>query len=190
MNYKQRMAILNAYKKDIKHVCPSVSEQSGIYVFTRIEDGVKFAYVGQAKHLLTRLAQHLMGYKQHIDLSLRKRKLYSEDNPNGYKIDIFFCNETELDDKEREYILTYANNGWQLYNKTFGGQNEGKAGLKETQRKGYQEGLHNGYEKARKDVAHWFDLHLKYGIKSDKPNKIQEKAMKKFEDFIAVDKND
>ena len=43
------------------------------------EEGIKYAYIGQAKHILTRLAQHLTGY-QHIDLSIRKHGLYSNRN--------------------------------------------------------------------------------------------------------------
>ena len=55
--------------------CMSESEEdSGIYVFTRQENGFKYAYVGQAKHILTRLAQHLNGY-QHIDLSIKNTAL-------------------------------------------------------------------------------------------------------------------
>lgn len=34
------------------------------------ENGFRYAYIGQAVHILTRLAQHLVGY-QHIDLSLK-----------------------------------------------------------------------------------------------------------------------
>ena len=50
--------------------------------------------------------------------------------------------------------------------------------------KGYRDGLKQGYANASKEVAHLFDKHLKVSIKSDKPNKIQEKALQKFEDFL------
>ena len=66
-------------KKIILDVCPKANENSGIYVFTREENGFKFAYIGQAKHVITRLAQQLNSY-QHIDLSLKKHGFYTLDN--------------------------------------------------------------------------------------------------------------
>ena len=44
-----------------------------------------------------------------------------------------------------------------------------------------------GYRDAQKFVANLFEKHLKYGQKSDKPNKNQEKAMAKFEEFLKVE---
>lgn len=84
MNFRQIKAIEKANKERILKVCPSVPESSGIYILTREEAGFRYAYVGQAKHLLTRLAQHLSGY-QHIDLSIKKHGLWSENNPSGWK---------------------------------------------------------------------------------------------------------
>ena len=57
--------------------------EPGQFIILRTdENGFKFAYIGQArKSILQRLASHLVGFNQHIDLSLRKHKLYSEDNP-------------------------------------------------------------------------------------------------------------
>lgn len=71
-NYRKAMAIEAKNKKRILAVNPKVDDNSGIYFLIRMdEDGILYAYIGQAKHLLTRLAQHLSGY-QHIDLSLKK----------------------------------------------------------------------------------------------------------------------
>ena len=63
-----------------------LNDHGGIYFLTREEDGFKYAYIGQSKEsagILTRLCQHLVGYSQWIDLSLKKHKLYNEDNPTG-----------------------------------------------------------------------------------------------------------
>ena len=70
MNNKQRYAILQKNKREwLKFY--DLKDESGIYILTRYDDnGFKFAYVGQAKKVLTRLAEHPMGYKQHIDFSL------------------------------------------------------------------------------------------------------------------------
>ena len=64
-------------------VNPYLKDSSGIYVFVRKDENLKYAYVGQAKRILTRLAQHLDGYELHIDLSLKKHGLFSIHNPHG-----------------------------------------------------------------------------------------------------------
>lgn len=184
MKYRQIKAIEKVNKGRILKVCPDATEEPGIYVFYREEHKLKFAYVGQAKHLLTRLSQHLSGY-QHIDLSIKKHGLYSEDNPCGYKISFVTCHQTELDKKEQEYIVKVANLGYQLRNKTSGSQGKGKVGINDNKpSKGYYDGLKQGYLNAQKFVANLFEKHLQYSKKSEKPNKLQEKAVQKFEDFL------
>ena len=76
-----------------------------------------------------------------------------------------------------------ADQGYQLYNHTTGSQGKGKAGLKETVRKGYNQGLENGYKKAKKEVANLFEKHLNVSVKKE-GNKNQIKALQKFEQFI------
>ena len=62
MNYRQIKAVEQKNKKRILAVNPEVDESSGIYFLTRTdENGIRYAYIGQAKHLLTRLSQHLSG---------------------------------------------------------------------------------------------------------------------------------
>jgi hypothetical protein len=64
-NYKgfqRAKAIENANKRKLLALFPHLQERAGIYVLLRTnEEGVKYAYVGQAKNVLTRLAQHLIG---------------------------------------------------------------------------------------------------------------------------------
>ena len=183
-NYRQIKAIEQKNKQRILKVNPKVPETSGIYAFLRTEEGFKFAYVGQAKHLLTRLAQHLSGY-QHIDLSIKKHGLYAENNPCGYDIVFFPCPIEQLDAEEQRWIRVCADKGYQLRNKTSGSQGKGKHGIAENKpTKGYYDGIEQGYRKARKFVASLFDKHLNYSKKSDKPNKNQEKALEKFKEFL------
>lgn len=190
VNYRQIKAIEQKNKERILKLQPTVPETSGIYIFLRAEDGFKYAYVGQAKHLLTRLAQHLSGY-QHIDLSLKKHGLYSEDNESGWRLIWRSFPEDELDEMEQYYIKEYADAGFQLRNKTSGSQGQGKRGIAENRpSKGYYDGLAQGYKNAQKYVANLFDKHLVYGKKSDKPNKNQEKAMAKFAEFLQVEVQD
>ena len=107
MNYKERIDQENKNKQQILQVCPNANDQSGIYIMTRYENGFKYCYVGQAKHLLDRLQSHLSGF-QHIDLSIKKHKLYSEDNQTGWKIGCLFFPESELNEKEqRESVVLF-----------------------------------------------------------------------------------
>ena len=166
-------------------VNPKLDDNSGIYFLTREDENeIKYAYVGQAKHILTRLAQHLVGY-QHIDLSLKKHNLYSDDNPYGWKIGFMHFPISQLDEKEQYYIKMYANKGYQLRNKTAGGQGEGKSQIDEYRpTKGYRDGMKQGYKNASREVANLFEKHLNFSKKSEKPNKNQDKALQKFEDFL------
>lgn len=190
MNYQQIKAIEAKNKQRILALRLDIPDTSGIYILKRYEGGFKYAYVGQAKHLLTRIGQHLSGY-QHIDLSIKKHGLYGEDNPTGWQIDFIECAESELDDKERYYIYDCALSGYQLRNKTAGGQGEGKHGIAENRpSKTYREGVRQGYENARREVKHLFDLHLNVATKANKPNKTQEKALQKFKEFLEGEKNE
>lgn len=183
MDYKE---VLKENKKKILAVNPTVPDTSGIYILYREEDGFKYAYVGQAKHLLARLAQHLSGY-QYIDLSIKKHGLYNESNPCGYRVFWFEYPAEQLDAEEQRYIQICAEKGYQLRNKTTGSQGKGKRALdNQKPPKGYYDGLKQGYKNAQKYVANLFDKHLKYSKKSDKPNKNQEKALAKFEEFLKV----
>lgn len=184
-NSKKYYAILAENKKQILKVCPDCKDESGIYVLTRQENNFRYAYIGQAKKVLSRLAQHMLGYPQRIDKSLKKRGLCSSDNLSGWQIKWFRCSIEQLDKMEQEAILFYHHSSYQLYNGTSGGQGEGKFAIQETERKGYRQGVEYGYNKARKEIAHLFELHLNYEVKKQ-GNKVQEKAKRKFEEFIGI----
>lgn len=190
-NYKQRMAVENNYKKKLLQIDPTLSDTSGIYFFTREDsNGFKYAYIGQAKYILSRLAEHFTGY-QHIDLSIKKHGIYSNDNPEGWRINYIEYPETELDKMEQYYIKQYADNGYQLRNKTCGGQGVGKKQIADSRPiKGYRDGLIQGRKNASREIARLFEKHLNYSKKSDKPNKNQEKALAKFEEFLNYYKED
>lgn len=193
MTYQQIKAIEAKNKRRILDVNPNVDEESGIYIFMRYdsETHIKYAYVGQAKHLLTRLAQHLhIGISpQHIDLSLKKRGLWNiETNPAGWNFTFLHFPQSELNERETELIRVYSNNGFQLYNHTTGSQGEGKRALGEAKcPKGYYDGLKQGYENARREIKHLFDLHLNVAYKANKPSKNAIKALDKFNEFLEGD---
>lgn len=191
MNYRQLYAIKAQNEKKIKNLCPDATHKSGIYCFHREdENGFKYAYVGLAtKSVLSRCAEHLSGYTQHIDRSLKAHKLYDKENPYGWKLDILcFCSAEECNEKEQFYIKKVHQSGRQLLNVTGGSQGKGKFNISQNKPpKNYYDGLSQGYKNAQKFVANLFEKHLDYKQKSDKPNKNQEKAMQKFKDFLEND---
>lgn len=152
-NIIKAKAIEAENKKRLLEINPFLTDNSGIYVFTREENGFRYAYVGQAKHVLTRLAQHLVGYEQHVDLSLKSHGLWSEDNPCGWFVIQHECAECELNEQEQLYIKKYADSGYQLRNKTSGSQGKGKAGIADNKlAKGYYDGKKQGMSDVIKDL--------------------------------------
>lgn len=186
LNYKKIYAIEKSNRERLLKVNPNLDDKSGIYFLTRTdEDGISYFYIGQAVKILQRMCSHLTGY-QHIDLSLKKRGFYSADNPYGWQINFIHYPKTELDQMEQYWILQYTKKGYQCrYNKTAGGQGEGKEKINEFKAsKTYRDGLKQGYKNASREVSHLFELHLDYKTKSDMPSKNQQKAIDKFDKFL------
>lgn len=186
-NIRQAKAIEYKNKQRLLAVNPKLDDKSGIYFLTRVdENDIKYAYIGQAKHILTRLAQHLVGY-QHIDLSMKNHGLYSTDNPYGWNVNFMHFPLSELDEKEQYYIKQYANAGYQLRNKTAGGQGEGKLQINEYRpQKGYRDGLEQGRKNLARELSHIIDKHLVVSLKPEKANnKVSIKALEKFNDLLS-----
>ena len=189
MDYKKIYAIKKANEERILKVCPNCPNTSGIYFLLREDGGFKYAYIGQAVRLRERLGSHLSGY-QHIDLSIKKHGLWSEENPTGYKVHFLRFPESELDEKEQYFIKKYANAGYQMRNATSGSQGVGKRGLDNARpTRTYYDGLAQGYKNAQKEVGHLFNLHLDYTTKKQPPTVNQQKAYQKFKDFLEGDTN-
>lgn len=174
-----------------------LKEQPGIYAFERNSEPTKdgsskiYMYVGQAKKIVDRLAEHLVNFDQRIDVSLKVRGLYSDRNPYGWKIRVFYCDVNELDQKERDFIEKASNKGYTLYNITSGGQDEGKTDInKRAEVKTYRDGLKQGYNNCIKEVKEYFDKYLDVVIKEDSKKKdgstkeIYIKKEKEFKELI------
>lgn len=186
-NIRKAFAIEAKNKKILLKVNPMLNDKSGIYFLTREdENGFKYAYVGQAKHILTRLAQHLSGYSQHIDLSLKKHKLWSPDNPYGWRVNALNFPENQLDEKEQFFIKQYANSGYQLRNKTSGSQGSGKSQIDEYKpQKGYRQGVQQGKKMLARELSDIAGKHLEIGLKPEKQNnKTSQKMFEKFQTLM------
>lgn len=188
-NIAKAKAIEKQNKKRLLAVNPKLNERSGIYFLLRTdENGFKFAYIGQAKHILTRLAQHLSGYQQHIDMSLKSHNLYSEDNPHGWRVEFLNFPEEELDEKEKSYIKQYADAGYQLRNVSVGGQgserDSGQIGERKPL-KTYRQGIQAGKLSLARELSSIAEKHLKIEIREDKKNnKVSQKQFEKFKELM------
>ena len=186
-NYKQIYAKQKKQKEQLLKINPNLNDDSGIYFLTRTdENGIGFFYIGQAKHILSRLASHLSGY-QHIDLSIKKRKFWSEDNPYGWKVNAINYPEEDLDKMEQHWILVYTKKGYQCrYNKTSGGQGEGKEKINEYKpAKGYRDGIQQGKKSLARDLSGIIDKHLDVQLKPEKKhNKVSQKQEQKFWEML------
>lgn len=185
--FAQIKAIEKKNKEKLLSINSALTDNSGIYFLTRNdEDGFKFAYIGQAKHILTRLAQHLVGY-QHIDLSLKSHGFFNVDNRYGWRVGFLEYPESQLDEMEQYWIKRYADDGYQLRNKTSGSQGKGKRQIAEYRpSKGYRDGINQGTINCSKEIAYLFDKHLVVSTKNQPPTVNQQKALNKFSEFLEL----
>lgn len=191
-NIAKTKAIEQENKKRLLKLNPQLNDQSGIYFLTREdENGFRFAYIGQALHILSRLASHMVGYQQHIDLSLRKHKLYSESNPYGWKVASLNFPPDQLDEKEKYYIRLYAEKGYQLRNVSLGGQGENRSSGSIGDRKqprSYSEGVQQGKKALAKELSAIAEKHLTIAVKPEKQgNKVSKRQRDKFMELINVE---
>lgn len=186
-NIDKVRAIEKKNRERLLKINPNLDDNSGIYFLTRTdENGINYFYIGQAVHIMQRMCSHLTGY-QHIDLSLKKRGFWSDENPYGWRIGIRHYPESELDKWEQYWILEYTRRGYQCrYNKTAGGQGEGKEKINEFRpAKGYHDGLKQGRKNMAKELSHIIDTHLTVSLKQEKQNnKVSQRAYEKFNELL------
>ena len=192
-NMRQIYAIKSKNRKRILEVCPDMKRESGIYFYTRTdENGISYFYIGHSVDCLERSISHLTGY-QHIDLSIKKRGFYSENNPYGWKLNVMYYPKDKLDEMEQYWILEYTKRGYQCrYNKTAGGQGEGKEKINEFKpSKGYRDGIQQGKKVLARELSSIAEKHLIIRLKPEKEhNKVSQKQYEKFMDLLKVGESD
>lgn len=186
-NIAQIKAIEKENRERLLKVNPNLNDRSGIYFLTRTdENDISYFYIGQAVNIIQRMCGHLTGY-QHIDLSIKKRGFYSEENHYGWKLNFINYPKSELDEMEQYWILEYTKKGYQCrYNKTAGGQGEGKEKINEFKpSRGYRDGLKQGEKNLARELSSIAEKHLKIEIRDDKKNnKISQRQYEKFMDLL------
>jgi hypothetical protein len=188
-NIAQIKAIEKKNRERLLKVNPNLNDRSGIYFLTRTdENDISYFYIGQAVNIIQRMCGHLTGY-QHIDLSIKKRGFYSEENPYGWKLNFINYPKSDLDKMEQYWILEYTKKGYQCrYNKTAGGQGDGKEKINEFKpSRGYRDGLKQGEKNLARELSNIAEKHLKIEIREDKKNnKISQRQYEKFMDLLKV----
>ena len=188
-NIAQIKAIEKKNRERLLKVNPKLNDRSGIYFLTRTdENDITYFYIGQAVNIIQRMCGHLTGY-QHIDLSIKKRGFYSEETPYGWKLNFINYPKSDLDKMEQYWILEYTKKGYQCrYNKTAGGQGEGKEKINEFKpSRGYRDGLKQGEKNLARELSSIAEKHLKIELRDDKKrNKISQRQYEKFMDLLKV----
>lgn len=185
-NYRKIYAMKAEREGIIKKICPSIPNTSGIYAFYRTDEaGIRRSYVGQAVNLCERCASHLAEY-DHIALSLKKHGFYSEDNPYGWKLAFKTCPKSDLDEREVATIKSFADDGFQMYNVTAGGQSTGKLVTGQYKPpKTYRQGIQAGKLSLARELSSIAEKHLKIEIREDKKNnKVSQKQFEKFNQLL------
>lgn len=182
-NIAQIKAIEKKNRERLLKVNPNLNDRSGIYFLTRTdENDISYFYIGQAVNIIQRMCGHLTGY-QHIDLSIKKRGFSSEENPYGWKLNFINYPKSDLDKMEQYWILEYTKRGYQCrYNKTAGGQGEGKEKINEFKpSKGYRDGIQQGKKVLARELSSIAEKHLIIRLKPEKEhNKVSQKQYEKF----------
>lgn len=164
-------------------VCPKADHRSGIYFYLREDTDGKYGYIGKATDLISRNVAHILGYQQHIDISIKKRGFYSKDNPSGWRLNVLYYPKEDLDRWERHWISLYRESGYHLYNVESGGT-EGKEIIGERKPpKTYRDGLEQGRKSLARELRHIIYTHLEIKLRKE-DNKISQKALAKFWELL------
>ena len=190
-NPRQRYMIDKKNEQRLLKVNPDLDNKSGVYFLIRYQPRI---YVGQSIHINQRLIEHLAkGAHQHIDLSLKRHGLYdAQKNPDGYKVGFLHYPKEELDKWEQYWIKEYSDAGYELLNKTAGGQGEGKEKIADFRpAKGYRDGIKQGRKNLARELYNIVDKHLMVTIQPEKRNhKISQKMFNKFWELLMTDERE
>ncbi len=172
---------------------PFLTKESGIYLWYRYDENDTYCwYVGKAKNLLQRTAQHIVNHDSHLDNSIHKHGFFDgEKNKNGWVLQIMgYYRETKLDFFEQHWIgfCQSRHPDGRMYNVESGGT-MGKTIIGERKQRKDQKWRTEARTKAFDDIRKWFELQAKE--QAIKPNgELYAEAKKIFEEFYykSIDK--
>ena len=184
-NWRQVWAKQKAAEERIVKAFGDPTEASGVYKFSRFnnERFIDTEYIGQAKNLRRRIAQHLLEHDR-LGLSLKKHGLKTDETPKGWNVVWQFVPLNKLDYIERIEIDAVNKIGQvELYNVTSGGQGVGKVDINpRAPAKTYRDGLKQGHENARKELLPLFEKYLDIETKGNTQRHMN--AVEKLQKFL------
>lgn len=161
-------------------------KKSGIYLWNRTnEDNVFCWYVGKAKNLLRRTAQHIVDGQSHLDKSIKKHGFYNEKNSKGWQVMVLdICEELLLDKMEQHYIASMQQqypNG-KTYNIESGGTT-GKTIIGERKQRRDVKWKAEAKNKVLADYREYFDLQPKENAYKKNTQELKAKPQQLHDEF-------
>lgn len=160
-------------------------KKSGIYCWSRYnKDGEFCWYIGKAKNLLHRTAQHIMDGQSHLDKSIKKHGIIDKiKNPDGWFFKIIVCcEETKLDGFEQYWIERYRNSGGIMYNIESGGTT-GKTIIGEKKQRRDVKWKSEAKKRVLSDYREYFDLQPKENAYKKNTQELKAEPKKLYDEF-------
>ena len=161
---------------------------SGIYLWDRInEDGKYCWYVGQAKNLLRRTAQHIVDGQSHLDKSIKAHGITNDTvaRPCKWSIEILqLCEPSDLDVQEQYFIDKWKKdhpNGI-MYNIESGGTT-GKTIIGERKQRRDVKWKAEAKKKVLSDYHEYFDLQPKENAYKQNTKELKAKPKQMHDEF-------
>lgn len=160
-------------------------KKSGIYRWCRFDEHGQYCwYVGKAKNILRRTAQHIIDSQSHLDKSIKKHGFCDKkNNPNGWWLEIVMrCKETELDNLEQYCIELERQGGGIMYNVESGGTT-GKTIIGERKQRRDVKWKAEAKNKVLADYREYFDLQPKENAYKKNTKELKAKPQQLHDEF-------
>ena len=161
-------------------------KKSGIYLWYRYdENGVYCWYIGKAKNLLQRTAQHIMDGQSHLDKSIKKHGISVNPFNAAWSFAVIkVCEEKDLDELEQYYIkdkLIRVPNS-KMYNVESGGTT-GKTIIGEKKQRRDVKWKAEAKNKVLADYREYFDLQPKENAYKKNTQELKAKPQQLHDEF-------
>ena len=163
-------------------------KESGIYLWKRYNEEGKYCwYIGKAKNLLRRTAQHIMDGESHLDKSIKKHGMTNDtiEKPNSWSIVILRgCEVADLDELESFYINQWKqkNPNGIMYNIESGGTT-GKTIIGEKKQRRDVKWKAEAKNKVLADYREYFDLQPKENAYKQNGTELKAKPKQLHDEF-------
>lgn len=161
-------------------------KKSGIYLWERTnEDEVYCWYIGKAKNLLRRTAQHIVDNQSHLDKSITKHGYYNIENFYGWSMRVLQeCSEDQLDEYERMWIKIWQQQrpNSKTYNIESGGTT-GKTIIGERKQRRDVKWKAEAKKKVLMDYREYFDLQPKENAYKKNTQELKAEPKKLYDEF-------